>query len=906
MFNYKDNLSPLKSQGFSEEAVLDLAGSGLELKTVLRMGVLPLTPENFKRYVHRSLVEKATRSPIALDGYVIPYPHVTPSFGRVKVLKWNKGSVYYQERKGELPKYLQPSSSNMERVVHGYVLEDSRKLLKSPKSVYVITEGEKKTAKLQQELDRLSTDYRKFVALGLGGVWNWSEEVFKELGASFDNRKVFLCFDADGVYNVNVAKAEITLYGFLLKEGAKEVRSLIWNVEEGKGVDDYLVRKEEEGRSPEKVLEELMEKAVSPLRKYKDTLSLESVLKCLAENLEELPYFLLDEIKKLYGENKRKVKKLFSQLVSERRKRLEEKLKAEEEEKLLEVYKKLFGIEFIPKIPKGFEKWEGQLLYKGESICEFFVVKELRENVDEMDGGYVVTLSFVSGKEFEVEHSVLSSHKTLCRFFNKKGILVSESEAKKIQDYVAKFVRLNKKSVQKDPYSSRIGWGKVEGEEVYVHPETTTMEVYVSPDIKEKLQKEGSKEKELETVREIFKKFPHAGLVYVMGVTTSVLYPLLKRDYNLVVMLQGESGSGKTSAIKGAVSFYAHPELKRSFKFTEGGFEAFVSRLKDFPIHLEEIRDIDRNPSKRVEKFVDFVYGFVGEDGKVRMNIDLSLRKTEKYRGVIFTSSEVGIEEILLQLSDSYRDGLKRRLLVVPVEKEKFGGEELAKLVEVLHENHGHLLPVFLEHFKENRERIEEAFKERVADFREGYSRLDAKLVRFLSAVSVVMEELEKLFGLDVSPLWTALEEVGSFNEEVYSGEENLKEKVESLVKGLNRETLVEEENALGQVTKTLKEYRGEFLVYRRVQREGDRIVEEKNYLTPKGLLKLSELLGVGRNVLVKKLIELGMMEKDPSQQRLCRRELKTVLYESTRMWLYPLNLSLSEAPEEVEVAVEL
>ncbi|MEO2067951.1 MAG: DUF927 domain-containing protein [Desulfurobacteriaceae bacterium] len=906
------SLQSLECQEFSERSINDLAESGLILETVERMGILPLTPENFKQYIHRSLIEKQTRSPIITDGYIIPYQHLPVKYGRVKVLEWNEGSVYYQENKDSLPKYLQPSKQHLEETVHLYYLKDVEGKISSPKSVFVITEGEKKTAKLQQELEKLETEYRKYVAVGLGGVNNWNENTFRKL--SLKDKTIFIAFDADGIYNVNVAKAELKLYSYLLSKGVVKVKSLVWSVEEGKGIDDYLVKKEKEGVSPEKALEKLMEKAVSPLMKYtkkegkklEGLLSFESVLECFAKHLTELPLEVVEEIKKIYKRGKREIEKEFKRLVSEKRRELEEKLKKEEQEEFLRIYENLFGIGFIPTIPKGYEKNNGLLLCNGESICEFFVVTKVRENADEIDGGYIATLSFISGKKIEIEYSVISFHKLLCKFLNKKGIQVSESEAKKIQNYITKFIRLNKNNIFSSPYSSRLGWGKIDGEEVYVHPSTCTIDVFISPDIKEKLIRQGSREKEIEVIKNIIKQYPHAGLVWVMGVTTSVLQPLLKNDYNLVIMLQGESRSGKTTAIKSVVSFYAHPELKRSFNFTEGGFEAFVSRFKDFPIHLEEIRDLDGNPQKRVEKFLNFVYSFVGGDSRVRMNIDLTLRKAEKYRGVIFTSSEIGIDEILSYSSDNYREGLKGRLLVFPVEKKKFGGDKLARLVEDLYENYGNLLPLWIEHFERNKERIIKAFKERELDFREGYSKLDSKFVRFLAAVSVVMEEVGRLFGIDTTELWTALEEVGSFNEEVYSGEENLKEKIERIIKGFSKETLVEEEDIHGRVIKTVKEYKGDFLVYRRVQKEKDmgveKIIKEENYLTPKRLDKLTEIFGVSRKILIKRLIEAGIMEKDTSSKRLCKRIPKTILYESTRMQLYPIHLDfLSELETEEE-----
>jgi len=751
MNRYKDSLFPLLKQGFSEKALEDLATSGLTFETVQRMGLLPLTKENFQKYLHFSLVERSTRERIVEDGYIIPYIHVTPDFGRLKVLKWNERSAYYQQKKENLPKYMQPSKQHLENPTPLYYLPDVQKRLKSPKTVYVVTEGEKKTAKLQQELEKLETEYRKFAVIGVGGVWNWGKgsawEKLEQRSLSLKDRTVYICFDADAFVkdelgtcgNVNVAKAEISLYAFLLSKGVKTVKSFVWDANEGKGIDDLLVRKEEKGESPVEVLKELFQNAVSPIEKYKDVLSFESILKGLAEFLPELPGEVVEEIVKSFKVKKRELRKRFKEVAQRRREELEERLKEEEKVRLLRTYKELFGIEFVPKLPEKTEKRGEKLYYKGELVSPFFVVRKIYINADEVDKGFSFALRFIDGKEVRVSNKVLSSYKLLAEYLNREGIPTSELEARRIADYITKFLKENYEQIPKGYYSTRVGWGKIEGEEVYIHPATCNIELLLTGDVEGKLQRTGERKKELEAVKKLFEISPYAGLVYCIGVSATLLAPLLKEDYNLVVLVQGESGSGKTTAIKGAVSFFASPSLKRRFSFTENGFEVFISKFKDFPLHLEEIRDLDASPQKRAEKFVKFLYEFVEGSGKTRLFADLSLRPVAEMRGLIFTSSEVGIEEVLSYLGDSYREGIKRRLLVIPSSEELFGGSKLAKVVETFRQHHGNLLPEWIEHFLKNKRRIEEAFKEREADFLEGYSRLDAKLVRFLAVVSVVI-----------------------------------------------------------------------------------------------------------------------------------------------------------------------
>ena len=237
--------------------------------------------------------------------------------------------------------------------------------------------------------------------------------------------------------NPSVARAELRLFGYLLNKGAVSVRSLVWDGERGKGIDDYLTGCDDEVEE----LENLLSSAVSPIEKYRDTVSFQTVIEELTENLQELNGQLTEEIKKYYGVGKREIKRRFQEARERKRKEIEERLKREEEEKLLEVYEKLFGIDFVPELPKGY-RIENGLLYCGdEDICDGFVVSEVGENVDEIDGGYLAVLNFFNGKTVKVLSTVVASSKLLVNYLQQEKVVVSERESKKVQDYLAKFIR---------------------------------------------------------------------------------------------------------------------------------------------------------------------------------------------------------------------------------------------------------------------------------------------------------------------------------------------------------------------------------------------------------------------------------------------------------------------------------
>jgi hypothetical protein len=106
--------------------------------------------------------------------------------------------------------------------------------------------------------------------IGIGGVWmavaKAANETQIELVAAlkefgWNERRVYLAFDADWSTNPGVKQALIRTYLHLFKQGAI-VRCLKWPLSEGKGIDDYLVGQTKSGENANKALRRLLDNAV--------------------------------------------------------------------------------------------------------------------------------------------------------------------------------------------------------------------------------------------------------------------------------------------------------------------------------------------------------------------------------------------------------------------------------------------------------------------------------------------------------------------------------------------------------------------------------------------------------------------------------------------------------------------
>jgi predicted P-loop ATPase len=272
MKNLKDSENSL-----SLWIIEDLKKSGLNDETIASMGI-----EEIKNEIRgTSLVWKAEERLKAILGfsnfdnlpildqtkaYAIPYPN--GNFTRVKL---------------EIPlgeaKYLSPKKAEGEAAVHLYYMEKDKCKIFDPRCDLIITEGEKKTAKLSQELKDMD-----IAPIGLAGVTMWNTIEWQDIQQ--DKRKIYIAFDSDAKVKKEVNLQARKLAAFLKKHGAK-VFFLSWNEKEGKGIDDYLVNMEKKGQSDAiSFLLETAEKSLK-LEKKNARLSLQEVEQLYEDFLDQ-------------------------------------------------------------------------------------------------------------------------------------------------------------------------------------------------------------------------------------------------------------------------------------------------------------------------------------------------------------------------------------------------------------------------------------------------------------------------------------------------------------------------------------------------------------------------------------------------------------------------------------------
>lgn len=234
----------------SEKHKDDLYGSGLNDDIIEQIGFKTCDAAEANRLLDRR--------DINCDCLVIPYPGI-PDFFRLKP------DQIILNADGKPAKYLARTGSE-NRI---FLYEAVRQNLISSNGVgrdlpLMITEGEKKTAKLTQEF---YLKKRLYYPIGLSGVWNWRTKklVQTESGAKYEpeaiddlkrihlaGRECYICFDSDITINPQVQEAENALGHYLLSQGVSRVACIrlpsqtIEGKECKQGADDYLVKHDPE------------------------------------------------------------------------------------------------------------------------------------------------------------------------------------------------------------------------------------------------------------------------------------------------------------------------------------------------------------------------------------------------------------------------------------------------------------------------------------------------------------------------------------------------------------------------------------------------------------------------------------------------------------------------------------
>lgn len=242
----------------------DLDKSGINKEIAQEMGIRPIKDHD-DMIECVGLTKKDGQSILQMSpAYLIPYLCAYEKYGRIKLRYEIEGQ-----------KYISPIKNICENTQHLYFLKGDEEKLSRSHFPLVIVEGEKKSAKVAQELRKVGN----FAVIGISGVemWKACPEWDK---ITISCRDVYIVFDSDYRQKPNVQIALVKLFLFLKKKRGN-VKVVSFDLK-NKGIDDHLVSIEKAGRKPDEEMFSLLNEAKTDI--WEDHINYYKLSEILAES----------------------------------------------------------------------------------------------------------------------------------------------------------------------------------------------------------------------------------------------------------------------------------------------------------------------------------------------------------------------------------------------------------------------------------------------------------------------------------------------------------------------------------------------------------------------------------------------------------------------------------------------
>ncbi|MDK0627813.1 DUF927 domain-containing protein [Clostridium perfringens] len=314
-------------------------------------------------------------------------------------------------------------------------------------------------------------------------------------------------------------------------------------------------------------------------------------------------------------------------------------------------------------------------------LSRYIGVKEVLHNID--DKTFKANLEFLTLNGI----SNIIVDRDICLTKNKlmdlqsKGLDVVSSNVNDLIEYLRECeYRAIKKNVH-----SKLGFFNYNGNEIYKLYNTVGIKSeYVGEyDVKPK----GSKEKYIEMLEaEVFGKceLEFAIVSALSAVTLGYIGEELGLD-SLLIHLVGNSTTGKSTALKLAISCFGYPDVKRNglystYNSTNNAILKKLTGLKGVPLALDEISMSYTN------NFTNFVYSVANGTDKDRLNKDSELKGKETWLTTILSNGERSL------ISSSNKNaGVQIRVIEIDNVTWTRDAENAENIKEAILENYGHI-----------------------------------------------------------------------------------------------------------------------------------------------------------------------------------------------------------------------
>ncbi|HHD2718501.1 TPA: DUF927 domain-containing protein [Clostridium perfringens] len=357
----------------------------------------------------------------------------------------------------------------------------------------------------------------------------------------------------------------------------------------------------------------------------------------------------------------------------------------------------LLDKEGVYKIQKDGEK---------KRIADYMVIKELITNID--TNNYKILISYITPsseiKEIVLNRDECINKNKLLDLIN-KGVDVTNSNSGMLAEYFRAFEKNFKEARN---VHSELGFSKYQNKEIYkLYKVIGELDSTYNGDYD--IKPKGNKEVYETMLREEVYGRCELEFIIVSSLSAVVLGYIGDRNSldSLIIHLSGNSSTGKSTALKLAISLFGGTDSKKmglynTYNSTENASLSKVGGLKGVPFAIDEI-SLSHN-----KDFSKFIYALANGSEKDRLNKNSELKEKKVWLTTILSNGEKSILE-----SSKRNAGLKVRVIEAnnfSWSKDSENSENINKCISM---NYGHIGIEFAKYIMDKpKSEVEKRFEE--------------------------------------------------------------------------------------------------------------------------------------------------------------------------------------------------
>lgn len=395
--------------------------------------------------------------------------------------------------------------------------------------------------------------------------------------------------------------------------------------------------------------------------------------------------------------------------------------RAKKHKESVDHFNKLFGVQGISVPANFYVSNDGYISTEDMKICRVFtILKKIQTNKTQ----YYEIAGLTENRTVDVRDLLKSDR--LAVEFGTKGEYLDANRVKALSQYIATFLIDNEAKIETIRGADRTGWNEAGDFDI---PNRGGC-LFIDEDLQKRFTYKGSLDGEIELLRNLAK-----GKVFLLSLfaLSSTFYGIFDIPINFIAHVGGQTGEGKSFAIKSAMALFGEKDLPRcgkNWNATLNGLETYWERCHSLPSWVDEMES-----AKTINEVVSSLYVFSEGTGKSRAysrDGEVSERAVKSFKGVLFTSGEKNLADIIKKTGETKNKplGIVRRSLDLS-SVSLWDGVNKKLVGEAIDRNHGN----FIDHWVKTLKKV-------------GFDRVESRFWEIMQKQNISLDGKEYLFAM--------------------------------------------------------------------------------------------------------------------------------------------------------------